>query len=167
MTKKPCQPDPSQHAYMRQMRSPFAFRWFLLWKLPSVLFWGARVSHLDEGSCQIKLPYSWRTKNPFRSIYFAALSGAAELSSGALCMYYLQGAGAYSMLITGFEADFLKKANQTITFTCADGLLVDQLIKSLNQPGQTGSLKMTVNALNEHNEEVARFRISWSFKRKT
>lgn len=156
----------SQRQYVRQMRSPFTFRWFLLSKLPTVLFWGARIKHLDGMSCQVTLPFNWRTKNPFRSIYFAALSGAAELASGAVCMYYLQGTEKYSMLITGFEAVFLKKANQTITFTCADGDSVSQLIGSLQQPGQTGIIQLNVSARNENAEEIARFKVSWSFKRK-
>lgn len=167
MTKKTIQQITSQQAYARQMRSPFTFRWFLLWKLPTVLFWGVRVGQLDGTRCQVRLPFNWRTKNPFQSIYFAALSGAAELASGALCMYHLQGTGKYSMLITGFEAGFFKKANQPITFTCSDGHLADQLIESLHQVGQTGSLKMTVHAHNEREEEVARFTVAWSFKRKS
>ncbi len=149
------------------MRSPFTFRWFLLSKLPTVLFWGVLIKQLDSGSCQVTLPYSWRTKNPFRSIYFAALSGAAELATGALCMFYLQGTEKYSMLITGFEAAFLKKADQTITFTCIEGDSVGKLIDSLNQPGQTGSIQLNVSARNEDTEEVANFKVSWSFKRKT
>lgn len=157
----------SQQKYIRQMRSPFTFRWFLLSKLPTVLFWGARIKHLDGESCQVTLPFNWRTKNPFRSIYFAALSGAAELATGAVCLYYLQGTEKYSMLITGFEAVFLKKANQTITFTCADGDSVSQLIGSLQQSGQTGIIQLNVSARNENAEEIARFKVSWSFKRKT
>lgn len=157
----------SQKKYIQQMRSPFAFRWFLFSKLPTVLFWGTRIKHLDGKSCQVTLPFTWRTKNPFRSIYFAALSGAAELASGALCMYYLQGSRKYSMLITGFEAVFLKKANQTITFTCAEGDSVRQIIDTLLLPGQTGGSQLHVSARNENGEDVAQFKVSWSFKRKT
>jgi len=156
----------SQQQYVRQMHSPFTFQWFLFWKLPTVLFWGARIQQLDSKSCHVKLGFNWRTKNPFQSIYFAALSGAAELASGALCMYYLQGSGKYSMLITGFEAVFLKKANQTIIFTCDEGQPVGLLIDSLQHPGQTGSIKLNVSAQNEDAEEVAKFKVSWSFKRK-
>jgi hypothetical protein len=160
------QQSTSQQAYVRQMRSPLTFWWFLLWNLPTVLFWGVRVRHLDENRCQVTLPFNWRSKNPFRSIYFAALSGAAELASGALCMFYLQGAGQHSMLITGFEAEFIKKANQTITFNCDDGPLIKGLIKSLNQPGQSGNLKMLVTAVNENGELIANFKIHWSIKKK-
>ncbi|HSI76913.1 MAG TPA: DUF4442 domain-containing protein [Lunatimonas sp.] len=167
MTRKIPDMTEPQRKYVRQMRSPFTFRWFLLSKLPTVLFWGARIKHLDGGSCQVMLPYNWRTKNPFRSIYFAALSGAAELASGALCMFYLQGPEKYSMLITGFDAVFLKKADQTIIFTCVEGESVGQLIDSFNHPGQTGSLQLHVSARNEDLEEVANFNVSWSFKRKT
>jgi hypothetical protein len=157
----------SQKKYIKQICSPFTFRWFLLWKLPTVLFWGASIQQLDSRSCQVSLPFCWRTKNPFQSIYFAALSGAAELASGAVCMYYLQNTGKYSMLITGFEAVFLKKANQRITFTCSEGEIVGQLIDSLQQAGQTGSVQLNVSARNEDAEEVAKFKVNWSFKRKS
>lgn len=166
MTAKTPDMTEPQRKYVSQMRSPFTFRWFLLSKLPTVLFWGAKIKQLDKGSCEVTLPFSWRTKNPFRSIYFAALSGAAELASGALCMYYLQGPQKYSMLITGFDASFTKKADQTITFTCAEGDRIVQLINSLHDVGQTGSIQLAVSARNENAEDVANFNVSWSFKRK-
>lgn len=166
MTRNNIPKKSPQQSFAEQMLSPFSFRWFLLTKLPTVLFWGVNVKTLTAKHCVVHLPYTWRTKNPFKSIYFAALSGAAELASGAICMYYLRGTGRYSMLITGFEADFLKKATQTTVFTCEEGPRVDALLKSLTEPDQTASLKMQVTATNKDGEQIAAFRILWSFKRK-
>jgi len=113
----------------------------------------------------VSIPYFWRSQNPFKSIYFAALAGAAELSTGALCQLALAGKGAFSMLVVDFKAEYSKKANTRIYFTCEQGAELFSLIDSL-QPGETNQLTMLSTGKNKAGEEVARFFITWSFKRK-
>lgn len=156
--------SPKQVAFQKAMCSTLKFRWFLLWNLPSVLFWGIRITKLDEKQCEVTLPFSYRTKNPFKSIYFAALTGAAELASGALCLLHLQGNQRFSSLVTGVEGEFLKKANQPIVFTCLKGETIKEATASLISPGQATSISLPVEGKNLSGEVVARFSIYWSFK---
>src|SRR6478672_235917 len=76
-----------------RMLSPFLMRGYMLAKLPLALVAGLRVRELDRERCVVTVPYGWRTRNPFRSTYFAALSMAAEMSTGALAMMATQLAG--------------------------------------------------------------------------
>ncbi|WP_114750731.1 DUF4442 domain-containing protein [Pleomorphovibrio marinus] len=161
---KPIPLSPKQVAFQQAMCSPLKFRWFLLWKLPSVLFWGIRIAKLDEKQCVVSLPFTYRTKNPFKSIYFAALAGAAELASGALCLLHLQGEQRFSSLVTGVEGEFFKKANQPILFTCLKGDTIKEVTSSLSSPGFTASITLPVEGTNPNGEVVARFNIHWSFK---
>src|SRR6476469_6351731 len=92
---------------------------FLLRKLPAAFFSGVRIEGATAERCTTFVPYTWRTQNPFRSTYFACLSMAAELSTGALAMAAVYGRKpALSFLITGLEGQFHKKATSKTRFTC-------------------------------------------------
>lgn len=157
---------PQQRQFINTMTNRMAFNWFLLKRLPTAWFWGVKITLLTLEECRISLPYRWSTTNPFRSIYFAALSGAAEMSSGVLCMLHLTGSTNYSMLVTDFQATFLKKADQPIEFVCKDGTKLENTISSMNEPGQTNALTMDIMGINKDGITVATFRLTWSFKRK-
>jgi hypothetical protein len=151
--------------YHRKMTSPIFFWFAMLVKLPSAIFWKLRIQTLSPETCEVTIPYFWRTQNPFKSIYFAALAGAAELSTGAMGQLALAGRGAFSMLVVDFRAEYLKKANSKITFSCEQGAELFDLIESLNV-GEAGQLTMISSGKNRDGEFVARFFITWSFKRK-
>src|SRR5215210_6119195 len=105
-----------------RMLNPFLMRGFFLSKLPLALFAGLRLRELTEERCVATVPYGWRSTNPFRSTYFAALSMAAELSTGALAMAAVKSAPRpVALLITGLTASFEKKATGVTAFTCEEG----------------------------------------------
>jgi hypothetical protein len=151
--------------YLSRMTNPYIFWWAMLFKLPSAVFWRLKINSLSLSKCEVSIPYFWRSQNPFQSIYFAALAGAAELSTGALCQLGMAGKGAFSMLVVDFRAEYHKKANQTITFTCDQGQELIGLIEAL-QPGQATTLTMVSTGKNLSGETVAKFYVTWSFKRK-
>ncbi|MFC3414475.1 DUF4442 domain-containing protein [Algoriphagus hitonicola] len=151
--------------YQRKMTHPVIFWFAMLVKLPSAVFWRLKIKNLDSEVCQVSIPYFWRSQNPFRSIYFAALAGAAELSTGALCQLALAGKGSFSMLVVDFRAEYFKKANQKITFTCDQGAELFKLIEAL-EVNQSNQLTMISEGKNPVGELVARFHVTWSFKRK-
>lgn len=156
---------PKAIVYQKRMTNPFIFWWAMLLKLPSAVFWKLRIKSLTEEKCEVTIPFTWRTQNPFKSIYFAAMAGAAELSTGALCQLSMAGKGNFSMLVVDFRAEYHKKANQKITFTCSQGLELAKLINKL-QPGETGTLTMVATGTDIQGQTVAKFYVTWSFKRK-
>ena len=152
--------------YQKQVLNPFLFRIGMLRRLPSVVFWGIHIKSLDEEICKVNIPFTWRTQNPFRSIYFAALAGAAELSTGALCQMILAGRDPHSMLVTAFRAEYFKKANTGICFECRQGKELSAALETLTNSGDTTQLTMVSDGYNTNNELVARAHITWSFKRR-
>lgn len=152
--------------YQKKMTNPIVFWFAMLLKLPSAIFWRLRINTLTPEKCQVSIPYFWRSQNPFKSIYFAALAGAAELSTGALCQLALAGKGQFSMLVVDFRAEYFKKANSKITFSCEQGSELFDLIESL-KVGETAQLTMISTGTNPSGEMVARFFVTWSFKRKS
>lgn len=151
--------------YLSRMTNPFIFWWAMFFKLPSAVFWRLKIKSLSLEKCEVSIPFFWRSQNPFQSIYFAALAGAAELSTGALCQLGMAGKGKFSMLVVDFRAEYHKKANQKIIFTCDQGAELSQLIDSL-QPQETGTLTMISTGRNPQGDVVAKFYVTWSFKRK-
>ena len=158
--------SPAAITYQKRMKNPLIFWFAMLFKLPTAVFWRLKMVHLDSQKCHVSIPYFWRSQNPFKSIYFAALAGAAELSTGALCQLALAGKGAFSMLVVDFRAEFSKKASTKTTFTCEQGAEVFDLVASLN-PGESKQITMVSYGKNSSGEDVAQFFITWSFKRKS
>lgn len=155
---------PGLLSLIRNLSTPWKLRMYFLQKLPSCWFWGVRIRELRPGRCQVSIPYGWRTQNPFRSTYFAALAGAAELSTGALALVALHGRGRISMLITGLEGEFIKKANTRTTFTCEQGEAIRQAVQRAIDSGEGEEVRILTVGRNEGGEEVCRFWLRWSFK---
>ena len=162
-------PDgPAVDKLRRRVLNPWLLRGFMLAKLPLALIAGLRITRLDRQVCEVTIPYGWRTTNPFRSTYFAALSMAAEMSTGALGLAVVEAAPEkVSMLIVGMTADFTKKADDLTTFRSEDGdAMAEAVVKTL-QDGQSYKVTATTVGRNARGEEVARFTFTWSFKRKS
>lgn len=128
---------------------------------------GLKIEKLeDELSC-VSVPYKWLTTNPFKSIYFACLAMAAELSTGILVMMYIKEQSIpISMLVVNIQGVFTKKANQKILFTCLDGLKIKEAVKNAIESKEIVTIGTISVGLNSDNEEVCRFNIQWSIKSK-
>ena len=136
---------------------------FLFWKLPSAYFSGVRVRYVDEERCKVTIPFKWLTQNPFGSTYFASLSMAAEMSTGVLAMMHVYGR-KISMLVVKVESEYFKKAVGRTTFICTDGALIKQAVEEAMRTGEPSSVRAASAGLNEKEETVALFHITWSFK---
>ena len=150
------------------MKHPVKFRMFLFKKLPVAFFSGLRVEEMDENKCAISVPFKWFNQNPFRSTYFATLSMAGEMSTGALAMAYLfKSEKPVSMLVTSIEGNFHKKAVGKTIFTCEQGKIFSTAIAEAMQTGEARTVKAHTVGRNPGGEVIAEFFVSWSFKRKS
>ncbi|MGB8194251.1 MAG: DUF4442 domain-containing protein [Chitinophagaceae bacterium] len=155
-------------AFIERIKHPVKSRMFLFWKLPSAFFAGVRIRYINQERCRVTVPYKWFSQNPFRSTYFACLSMAAEMSTGALAMAHLyQKSPAVSMLVTKVESEYFKKATGRTTFECDDGMLIKQAIEEAIRTGEPAVVRAASVGRNEREEMVALFYITWSFKART
>ena len=153
--------------FSRQMTDPLKYRMFLLSKLPSAYFSGVRVKGLDENKCEVTVPFKWFSQNPFRSTYFACLSMAAEMSTGALALGHLYKRNPpVSMLVVKTEGEYFKKAVDKTTFVCEDGSQIKKMIEEAVQSGDGRTIRARSIGKNKAGELVAEFFITWSFKAK-
>jgi len=153
--------------FIKLVQHPVKFRLFLLSKLPSAFFCGVRVKNISREKAEVTVPYKWLSQNPFNSTYFACLAMAAEMSTGLLSMMNTYKKNpAISMLVTGLEATYFKKATGITTFICEDGDAISNTIESAIRSGEGKSIKAKSNGRNEQGELVAEFFVTWSFKAK-
>lgn len=159
--------NPNASAFVKIMKHPVKFRMFLFSKLPAAYFAGVRVREADERRCKVSVPYKWMSQNPFRSTYFACLSMAAEMSTGALAMAHLYKINPpVSMLVVKVESEYFKKATGRTDFVCGDGELFSKAIEETIATGETRIVKAKSIGRNKEGEVVAEFYITWSFKAK-
>ena len=150
------------------VQNPIKFRLFLISKLPSAFFSGVRVKYADESKAVVTVPYKWFSTNPFKSTYFACLSMAAEMSTGLLAMAHIyEQQPAVSMLVIKTEAIYSKKATGVTTFTCEDGLMLEQTIKEATASGKGTSFAARSVGIDKDGQTVAEFTITWSFRVKS
>lgn len=147
------------------INNPVKFRLFLLKNLPAAYFSGVKIISANEERSVVSIPYKWFTRNPFRCTYFACLSMAAEMSTGILSM-----ANTYrrsprvSMLVTGIEGQFYKRATGCSVFICEEGNAIRQVVEQTIKTNEAQSIKVLSSGFNKQNELIAEFRITWSFK---
>ena len=154
--------------FSQQMTSPLKFRMFLLSKLPSAYFSGVRVKSLDENKCEVSVPFKWFSQNPFRSTYFACLSMAAEMSTGALALGHLyKRKPPVSMLVVKTEGEYFKKAVDKTTFVCEAGNEINKMIEEVIATREARTVRARSIGRNKAGELVAEFYITWSFKAKS
>lgn len=150
-------------AFIRFVQHPLKFPFYLLWKLPGAWLAGVRVKQLQEDSCITVVPYRWLSQNPFRSTYFACLAMAAEMSTGMLAIMYTQNARV-SMLVTGMQASFHKKAVAKTWFTCDEGAAIAAAVEKAIATGEGVTITVNSTGKNHDGTVIATFAITWSFK---
>jgi len=160
--------NPYTASFIKTLKHPLKFRLFLFSKLPSAFFAGVRIREVDEKRCMVTVPYKWFSQNPFRSTYFACLSMAAEMSTGALAMAHLYKRNPIvSMLVVKVESEYFKKATGRTYFVCEDGEAMMNAIEESVATGEGKVLRARSTGKNGDGEIVAEFFITWSFKAKS
>jgi hypothetical protein len=146
----------------------FLFNIFLLIKLPLAWIAGSRVTRIDTDGCQISMPYGWRNQNPFQSMYFAAQSMSAEMSTGMLCMLAIENSGEdIAMLVSHNKAEFTKKANAFVTFTCNNGQKMFDAVAETCRTGEPVLVEMRSVGVMENGVEVSNFSFTWTVKKRS
>lgn len=127
---------------------------------------GIALEACTEEEATVSLPFWWFTKNPFRSVYFAAQCAAAELASGVLATTALQGMGRMSMLVSHFEMEFVSKAVSRVRFTCREGARLREAVQEAARSEEKQMAQVIVEGRDKNGDLVSRARITWYFRKK-
>ena len=160
-------PDSRIDKLISRLNQNWIMWFYFLFKLPSAWFWGVKIKSVDQDKAVVSLPYTWFSKNPFRSIYFAAQSGAAELSTGLPGFIAIEDKPPMSMLITGVEAEFVKKADSLTTFSCDEVGRIRETVDLAIKKGNGQAVTVTSIDVDNNGDVVSRFKFTWSFNLKS
>lgn len=144
-----------------------------LWALRHVrVLWFVQPSvlELDDRRCVIRIPLTWRTRNHLRSMYVAVLAVGAECAGGLLAMRRIeQRPEKISLVFKDIRAEFLKRAEGHVHFTCDDGAAIAALVDEVARTGERGNLPVRIVATvpAQGDDPVARFELTLSLKRLT
>jgi len=153
--------------YRAVFTNAVGFRAMLWTRLPLAAFAGLRVARLDETGAEVALPAGWKTQNPFGSTYFAAQAMAAEMSTGAPALWFIEQSGAkVSSLVTAIAAQFTRKAVSEARFVFTDGAAMRAAIDKAVQTGEPVVFSARSIGTQRDGTQVADFTIEWSFKKK-
>jgi hypothetical protein len=139
-----------------------------MWKtLPLAAFAGLRVVRLDAQVCAVRLPGGWRTRNPFRSTYFAAQAMAAEMSTGAPAMVLVRDAQtSVALLVVGLRVTYSKKLVGPGVFTFEDVAGMRAAIDRACASDEPQSFTARSLGRDAGGCVVAAFEVDWSFRRR-
>lgn len=129
---------------------------------------GIKMIQLDEAISVSEVPMRWGNKNPFNSMYFAVQSMAAELSTAAPVLMALKGSDAdIALIIVELKAEFVKKAQSKVTFSCVDFDKITNAVAQLKCTGDIAMVTARTTGRDVDDNEVANFYFTWSFKRRS
>lgn len=156
------------------LRSTVRLRAFGLLQVPVLFFLSPTVMELSEDRCSVKVPLTYRSKNHWGSMYFGALAAGADCAGGLLTVHLIDRHAAgkgVGLIFKDFHAEFLKRAEGDVTFTCEDSDVIRECIAQVLATGerQSAVIHVTARVPEKHGDEaVAKFSLTLSLKaRKT
>ena len=136
----------------------------MLSKLPMALLTGMIIVELNEEHCRVRLNDHWWLHNPFRSVYWAVISMAGELSTGAL-LYAYGSAPKTRFILVEMRAKFYKKLRGKSFYFCRAGQEIGKQMNALQNTSETRIVILPAQALNESGETVAEFEFYWQLRK--
>lgn len=148
---------------LRQIR----WKLFLLGliKIPLIFFVSPKIISINSESCQAKIKLKRRTKNHLNSMYFGAMAVGADVAAGIHAFYLSEISNCkISLAFKSFVAEFYKRAETDIIFTCEEGKKIMIMIEKSRLEDQRINEIVEVKAMNSKNEVVATFKMEISIK---
>jgi len=151
-------------------RDTIMLRSFGLFKVP-LLFWlRPSVVELCDEQCVIKIPFKRRSKNHLGSMYFGVLACGADCAGGLAAMKMIIDSGeSVSLAFKDFEAQFLKRPEADVYFSCNQGAEIKSFVKQVVASGERHNMPVVITATCPDkfgDEAVATFKLTLSLKKK-
>ncbi len=95
----------------------------------------------------MRIPLNRKTRNHLGSVYFGALAVGADVTGAWIAFDYLARTKKnVSIVFKDLKAEFLKRADGHVHFTCLDGPAVLAAFKQTIEDGQRKNIPLTVTA---------------------
>lgn len=158
-----------QKLFTETTHETLALRWFGLTKIPLLFYVGISVTELSPERMVVRIPLRRRTKNHLGSMYFGVLCAGADCAAGAFAMHLIKQQPRHiSLVFKDFSAEFLKRAEGDVNFSCDQGKEIAELVALAAASDERVERQLdvvaTVPSLSD--EVVARFKLTLSLKRR-
>ena len=152
----------------QKFKTNLFIKYFGFTKVPLIFYCRPKVVDISSKSVTLKIPLLRRNKNHVGSMYIGALAIGADLSSALLALNLVnQSKRKIIPIFKDFKAEFFKRAEGDVHFTCNEGEKINKMIeKVLNQNIRVNE---TINVLayvpsKLGEEPVAQFSLTLSIK---
>jgi acyl-coenzyme A thioesterase PaaI-like protein len=149
--------------------STFAIRLWSFLKVPLLFAVRPSLVSVDDEQATIRIRLRRRTRNHLGSMYVGALCIGADCAGGLIAMQRIQQHGnQVSLIFQDVQAEFLRRAEGDVFFTCRDGLAISELVRRALESGEREAMPVEVIATVPEidQEPVARFVLTLSLKRR-
>lgn len=107
----------------------FALRYFGFRKIPMLFFCRPSLVECDDKRVTLSIALNKRTRNHLGSMYFGALTVGADCAAGLIAMNRIKSSGEnVSLIFKSLSANFLKRAESDVHFTCTQGTEITALV---------------------------------------
>ncbi len=145
-------------------------RLWTLMKIPLLFFLRPSVVEVSARRTVIRIPLSRRSRNHLGSMYFGALCAGADLAGALTAMRRIEASGRrISLIFKDVQAQFFKRAEGDVLFSCEDGEAVAGLVQRAIESGGREEIPVSVMATVPEklgSEPAARFVLTLSLKRR-
>lgn len=157
-----------QSKSFKNLKGTAMLKLFGLTKVPLIFLVSPSVKELTPKRCAIKIPLNIITKNHWGTMYFGTLAIGADCAAGLFAMYkadQIQGT-KYSIVFKDFKANFLKRPESDVVFSCTDSEKIDAMLSECKTTGErvTKQIRIEARVPDNHDELVAEFELGLSLK---
>lgn len=157
----------SLEAFM-DIKNTIFLRLFGLAKIPMLFACSPEVVKMSAEETVVKIPLNFMTKNHMGAMYFGVLAMGADCAGGLMAMSLIrQSKKKVSLLFKDFKADFLRRAEADVYFTCTEGKKiaahVKEAIRKKARVNRTLKIVATTPSISG-DEPVAKFDLTLSLK---
>ena len=142
---------------------------FGLFKVPLIFFVRPKVVKINNKTIILRIPLRRRTKNHLHCMYFGALAIGADLAGGFLAYKLIkESRQPVKLIFKNLHAEFLKRAEADVYFTCEDGDAISKFVQKSVNSGEREELLVTIIATTPNildDEPVAKFNLTLSLKK--
>jgi acyl-coenzyme A thioesterase PaaI-like protein len=150
-------------------RETLMIRAWALRFIPLLFFVRPAIVELTGERSVVRIPLRRRTSNHLGSMYFAALCAGADAAAGLAAFKTISSKRArVSLIFKDFSAEFFKRAEGDVEFSCSDGAAVREAVERTIGSGERENVLTrvvaTVPSISE--EPIASFVLTLSLKRR-
>lgn len=154
---------------LTNLKETMGLQAFGLAKIPMILFLTPRVIDVSDARAEVRIALTRRSRNHLGSMYFGALAVGADCCGGMLAFRLIRKFKdkKISLVFKDFSAQFLKRPEGDVHFTCDMGPQIAALIDQAVTTGERCHLPLAIVATVPKvsgTEPVATFILTLSIK---